>query len=298
MVEETPTVSAADAPHLIFVHIPKAAGSTLKRILRYRHARAEAVFLDVDREEEQLQALRDMAPAARSRVRILGGHHPYGLHEYFSEPSAYITAVRDPVQRVVSLYRYGLSRPGHYLHDALTEGMSLEELVRSGVTTETDNGQVRFIAGHNKDIPYGACGEAMLQKAKDHIERHFAGVAVAGDFDRSLVLASHRLGWARPPVYNDVNVNSRTAARVSASALQVIAEHNALDIELFAWVKARLQAQWEAEREVLEPAYRRFLLRKRLYQNATNGVLGLAVNPLLQRMRRRRFRLPARAVAR
>lgn len=273
--------------HVIFVHIPKAAGSTFRRILRARYGRETMLSFDVRSIEQQLCDLRAMPPDARSKIRLVAGNVPYGVHEYFAEPVVYLSMIRNPVDRLISLYKYALRRPNHYLHKRLaTENVGLEEFVLSGITTETDNSQVRFLAGHNEDVPYGQCDAAMLEKAKSNVVRHFAVVGVVDEFDRSLILTSRKLGWGSPPVYNRANVGPAPVGHVSASTIRALERSNALDIELFHWVKERLLSEWAGERNRLEWVHRLFRIRNWAYQAATTGYVWRMAGSVGRRLRR------------
>ena len=85
---------------LFFLHIPKAAGSTFSGILsmQYRGAR---VF-DVARGNGA--DFREMSLDQKLGYDLVRGHFFYGLHKGIDKPSKYATFVRNPIERLVSLY--------------------------------------------------------------------------------------------------------------------------------------------------------------------------------------------------
>ncbi len=260
--------STYTAQRVIFLHIPKAAGTTLERILVKQYSREQTFVLQAS---ELLPTLKDFPAQQRSQIRLLSGHMAYGAHECFAEPSVYVSMIRHPVQRLISHYRFVLARPHHYLYGTVaSRKIDLEEYVHSGISTETDNGQVRLLAGHARDIPYGHCSELLLEKAKQNILEHFAFVGISEEFDRSLVLMSRKLHWANVPAYRRANVATSPPPKVGEETIRAIERSNALDLELYEWVKARVFSEWEAEAEQLNRVHRRFLVRNRVYQAVTD----------------------------
>ena len=112
---DDPTTTPA-AP-LVFVHIPKAAGTALKELIAqiYR-GRPMLLFAPGD---GRLERFRTLPASSRASVAVLGGHEPFGLQDAFegtgAEP-AVITVLREPVAREVSLYRYIFAESAHFAH--------------------------------------------------------------------------------------------------------------------------------------------------------------------------------------
>jgi hypothetical protein len=224
---------------LIFLHIPKAAGSTFTRILT-RQYKSEVTYAidgaDVRGSIERIQALSTIE---KQRIRLLRGHMHFGLHVHLPQPSIYVTILRHPVERVVSLYNYLRRHPNHYLYDAIvSQRMSLEDFVRSGISTEVDNGQTRLLSGlEEADAPpaieYGKCSQAVLEEARKNLEASFAVVGLVDRFDETLILLRHAFGWQNV-LYGKTNV-TKVGSRnpdISAETLSLIAKHNELDIRI------------------------------------------------------------------
>ena len=97
--------------------------------------------------------------------------------------------LRNPAARVVSGYYFARRRPQHYLYEPIVgNNLDIERFVSGGITTETDNGQLRLLTGHIDDIEIGGCTRQLLEQAKTNLIKHFAAVGLAERFDESLLL--------------------------------------------------------------------------------------------------------------
>jgi Galactose-3-O-sulfotransferase len=228
-------------PTVIFLHIGKTAGTTMRQVLR-RSFRGSDIMVVRVRErprEETLERFAALPSATRARPRLIMGHTVFGLHEYVPRPSTYISMLRKPKDLVISQYRYVLRTRNHRHHGVVdSEHMSIEEYIRSGISTEMDNSQTRAIAG-DLATPYGECSDEMLERAKRNIESSFAVVGLTERFDQSLVLLQHAFGWSHLN-YVRANVSpNRDPVELTSSALALIEEHNRLDDELYRYVTDR-----------------------------------------------------------
>lgn len=231
-----------DYDNLIFLHIPKAAGSTLHPVLERHYSKRAYRTITVP---EQLEAFKQLPQTERGRIRLLKGHMPFGMHAWLEGRSRYVTLLRHPAERVVSHYYYVKRRPGHYLHHHLAAGMDLAEFASAGLSGELDNGQVRLLSGHDQDIPCGHCTRDLLDTAQRNIEQHFAVAGLTERFDESLVLMAIELGWNWTPYYLNRNVtqDKPVARQIDPVALKAIEQANALDFELYDWASRRFQTQ-------------------------------------------------------
>ena len=92
------------------------------------------------------QAFQVLPESKTDRVQVIMGHLWYGAHALLPRPATYLTVLRDPIDRIISHYYFVQRDERHYLHQVV-QGMSLEEYMSSGSSTEMLNDQTRLLAG-------------------------------------------------------------------------------------------------------------------------------------------------------
>lgn len=228
----------------LFLHIPKTAGTTLNGCLYEHYAVPGAsgdwfhdgiYYFPYGFHKAQRPQFTEHVRAALARddLRAVVGHFWYGAHALVARPSFYITLLRDPVDRVASLYHHDAATENEAFHDEIAaREATLEEFVRDFSCREVDNDQTRRIAG--REPGYGRCGPELLERAKRNLRDRFGFVGTTERFDESLIALKRLLRW--PYVfYLPVLVNRDRPAReeLSPAARELIAERNAHDRQLY-----------------------------------------------------------------
>jgi hypothetical protein len=224
----------SDDAAVIFLHIPKTAGSTLHAIIERQYPADVIYNTDGVRNREAAERFRGIPEADRAKIRMLKGHMGFfGWHEYLPGPAVYITFLRDPVERVISHYYYVLHSPTHPAHRrTVAARLSLKEYLRTEMTKEVDNQQTRILSARPAD--FGGCCRLHLEAAQDHIARHFALVGLTERFDESLVLLRRLFGWGT--IYygrRRVTPGRPRKEDVDPDTIALIRAYNALDLELY-----------------------------------------------------------------
>jgi galactose-3-O-sulfotransferase len=240
---------ADERPTVIFLHIGKTAGMTLRMILNRHFAPSDIMVLrnrDLTprahrlRREETVRHFAHLPESDRRRARLIEGHTIFGLHEVVPRPSTYITLLRNPIALTISQYNFVARKPRHWLHeDVAATDMTLDAYVRSGISLETDNSQTRALSG-DTNTPFGACSEQMLEIAKSNVEKHFSVVGLTERFDETLLLLRRAFGWSKL-YYVQANVAPNRSPRdsIPPSTLRRIENQNELDMELYRWARQR-----------------------------------------------------------
>lgn len=231
---------------IIFLHIPKTAGTTLHRIIERQYS-ADGIHSFGSDNQGAVRDFKSMPEAQRAKIKVLKGHMAFGLHKFLPQPSVYIGMLRDPTERVISYYYHILRDPSHYLHQhVVSHQLSLKDVVSSELTPDLDNGQVRLVSGVWNEVPRGSCFLGMLDQAKRNIEEHFAVTGLVEEFDASLMLLMRAFGWRWYNllyVRENVAPDRPTRQDLSQDTLAVIRQYNELDLALYDFVRDAFEAE-------------------------------------------------------
>lgn len=235
---------------LIFVHIPKTAGSTLNFLLdaHYTAENSYATSQTWLHPDGSLDGFDALTEAERAQIELLNGHMGFGLHRRLPQPARYVTVLRDPVARVLSHYHFECTVPGP-LHDVLHSGeMDLLGYLDYQQAAGLDNLQTRMIAGNWHKKGYGPCTPAMLETAKQNLRDHFLAAGLTARFDQFYWLLKRKLGWPTTFYVRHNRSSGRPRQQdLPDETVRLIAENNRFDVELVHFAARRFQEEVQAQ---------------------------------------------------
>jgi hypothetical protein len=262
----------------IVVHLHKTAGTTFLRNLRANFEEDECLRVYAEPagltlEEDALDQGWDrakieqyVAACASSKVRLVYGHMVYsGIHEHFIPDRVpfYMTFLRDPVERVISLYAYHRQFGGVWHRELAAHAWSLEEWLERSTMLWRSDGQLRQLLwhAHGEVLREGEVTRAHLEEGKRLLER-FAFVGTTETFEQDAAYLYGKLGLRR---FHDERVVNATPEKenVSSGVRRLIADRNRLDIELYEFAKAqrerfirshRLDFWWQVKKTTVRRA--------------------------------------------
>lgn len=240
----------SNQPLILYLHIPKAGGTTLGEFIYNQCKNGDeadegliknGVFFMGDgffRENETIYPTQIQNSLRRQDLRAVMGHFAFGIHEFVEKPFQYITILRHPVKRVVSLF--------HYLD--LAGKMSLEDFAKNPPYREIDNDQTRRVAGINRAI--GEVTETDLEKAKANLRQYFAVVGTTERFDETLVLLKQKLNWTKEIPSYPRNVTGKKAEKLTDSDIKAIENRNLFDLELHRFANQLMDEMIQKQGEI------------------------------------------------
>jgi|SRR5581483_9393592 len=225
-----------DGP-LLFSHIPKTAGTSLKNLLLCSVPDTLLVYGG-----ELALGAPDIAFIQRFRERprppLVMGHFSYGVHRLLGILPRYVSVLRHPIDRVVSLYRHQRRVPDSPFKEQMEAGMSLRDFVASGITETTNNHMCRIVAGIPPEAGMVINKDWLYDLAVHNLELHYEIVGTIDEVPRVAQQVAASLGIAAAAVPFD-NVAGGEAPALDESTLRTIIDFNLLDLRLYEHVSAR-----------------------------------------------------------
>lgn len=269
---------------LIFVHIPKTAGTTMGFVLARQYAGKPVYKLY---EHDAPTRFRALPQAERDGYACIMGHMRFGIHRALSGQNfTYFTILRDPVQQIVSSYYFFVKQRGNWRYDQLKD-LSFEEYLvgeRAGehqTRMLTDRQDFTVSTRINEPLPPEA-----LDAAKHNLKTYFSVVGLMEEFDMTLLLLQRALGW-RNIHYVQRNVNQARPKTVTPEMLALIEHHAQTDLALYAFAKTYFQEQVERFAPKIHDDLERFRTRNRLYSRVYGPTQGIRQSALYRTVRRK-----------
>ena len=222
-----------------FVHIEKAAGTTLKHIFRrtfyFRHLTVRPYFKPKNYSNKPYSGIftakdLQLVLLLNPFTKIISGHSlkPYSNLEITKRRVRYITLLRDPVQRYLSHFEYATRQEKN--------GITFDQFMNK---KEHKNFQTKKIAGKED-----------LHLAKKTIKDKFFVVGVVEQFEIFLALLSFKLNLKKSiKVYDIRNRGERKnlITNLYKKYYKKIVNDNKLDIELYNYVVKNILPKNKAE---------------------------------------------------
>jgi hypothetical protein len=217
---------ASSSPLIVFFHAQRTAGSTLKDIFKAEYGEKKVYY---QRTVENFKRWRDLTE------KDLAGFWVYGAHDNFcfpqktlKRPRFYLSIVREPIERAVSLYHYLKTRPEHKLHElAMTK--DLATFYREAIKIAPDyvsNVQVLRI-----------CGKKNFETARKIIEEHFSLVAPFERIDEAVICLEQFFDFKKKGSFEKKAPKIALNDNLDWETLKIIRDINEEDLKLYEFVK-------------------------------------------------------------
>ena len=260
---------------VIFQHMSRTAGTSLRQAILQNYAAGEVMLLYGPDERsggppprlpaEYREWYRTLDPHVRERLRVVASHSANCLTRFVDRPFRVVSLLRDPVERVASLYAFfkwqttredrppwdldvgeELNRRGWSLADIYLNlgGASPSMSPMHARFSEFFNDQTRTVLkpwdlGHELSFWSGQPDEAVDLKrhALDLLSRQYV-VGIQEHYEQSLRLFADSFGWDKLPVHR---LNVREREKVDPETRELILAHNEIDAELHAHFEAAVE---------------------------------------------------------
>lgn len=205
---------------IVFIHAQRTGGIAFRDLMRRVYG-DEAVYSAT--RNPNFKHWAAMSEDELAPYRVMAGHTGY-IERSLRRRVLPVSLIRDPVERVVSIYRYRRSRTEKDKTRLHARGLDLEAWARKVHGLRTDyisDGQTQFL-----------CGAADAEYAIDLISRRYFGVGVMEERAAFLAEMGRALEW---PEIEEKRINTSTAPPdlvVTDEAIEFIRSVNQEDVRL------------------------------------------------------------------
>ena len=247
-----------EPPLVFFIHIPKTAGTSFRRELEILLQPATNVYPDYTKTDEPIRFQRpELVRELNKRddlqeLRLATGHMPYSEARNISgRPVALLTFLREPVERMISDYRYQLSDAHPMKEIARKRWTDFEAFVSH---QSTSNKMYRFLAMNNHEP---------VDEVISRLEEKFLFVGILEKYELCFRFITETLGLqSNPNVYaNRALPNNKAQTEFSDSIMARMAEQNDKDYAIYNHFKSLWEKQEEQILTILDQKNRFSVLR-------------------------------------
>ncbi|MGF1514704.1 MAG: sulfotransferase family 2 domain-containing protein [Elainellaceae cyanobacterium] len=234
-----------DDDQLCFIHIPKTAGTTLTSILDSKFNRDRIC------PEHRLIELQEYSAEQIAAYRLFRGHFSYDIGLLLPQAPYLVTMLRDPVERVISAYEFMktciIIHPQAAATQQKARTLPLKDYIRDPDVSGVVNAQTRQLAGRAWRGAARSAHSDWLDAAQAHLEE-FAFVGLTEQFNESMALLNYTFGWSPLQQVQRLMVGRKRLKReqLTAEELDIILEHNQLDVALYNHAQALFEACYRA----------------------------------------------------
>lgn len=215
---------------VIFLHIPKSAGTSVRIALENSSAKERLIRLY----HNQIGIDIEEAKAKISDDAIIYGHVQFGIHETFGIKPNYAAILRHPVDRLVSLYKHIARDPELELGKKFRGGVTLEKALNQKTSPEFFNDMTYILSG----MASARKGdEKAFYRAKNNIDQFFSFVGIRGQITGKLRELQTLFNVPDLEI-GRYNVGTGPEINLDQKLTNLIVNLNSLDMMLFNYVRS------------------------------------------------------------
>ncbi|MEO1192720.1 MAG: sulfotransferase family 2 domain-containing protein [Pseudomonadota bacterium] len=220
---------------LLFAHVPKVGGTSLHLLFEQLIGRDLVYRLRAGHKAGRTD-LAGLSADERARHQFFQGHFSFGEHRRFEQPCIYLAVVRDPIDRLISLYHYLRDQQRSDLHPGV-EIITFTQFCAE-ITSNFKSGwtQCGFLTGCND-----------VDDIKAVLDQHYLTVCTTRQLNDMQTLLLNLYGsQPQPPLHRNPRRGALVDREEAAAARRRYSQFFSFDYWLVDHVEERFFAQCEA----------------------------------------------------
>lgn len=230
---------------LIFCHIEKTAGVTLRSILLRKFPGDSNYNFSTAINPQRINEFKRLSDKRKTEIKYLHTNmFPFGIHRHLPQSAEYITMVRHPVDRVISEYFFIIRTPSHPAYNAVKDLCFYDYVTKGVLASQVQNTQTRIIAGVGGAFKLSSYEKHLTKRtlaiAMKNIQEHYLLVGLVERFDETMILLKRALGWRMWDIFykkQNVGNNHPPENEIATCTINIIKRYNRLDLELYEYAK-------------------------------------------------------------
>lgn len=269
--------------YLVFMHIPKAGGTTLQHILSKNYLPNQFVHANNNQINKNPACLYHVK---RREVRpIVMGHFDRSCvlyHLLCDRPIIHFTMFRDPLKRILSHYHYLQGNIGHGKHKEV-RAMTLEEYASSSIKEIQNKQTLRLLGDSSRAAQQQSLNDPdpLFEQAKRILAQEFTLFGITEQYTQFLLMTKRMLQWD-DILYRRQNKSKphRSLDRATdlnqeeKKGIEMIQRRNQLDIRLYDFAQNLFRERYQ-QLGISASTEQRYEHVNQQYQHMVNELHGL-----------------------